>query len=96
MPIIEGKSYPRVENGRILYAPEARKPEPTETPKPTGLNLNTATAAQLSKGITGVGNKTARDIIAHRKKRPFDSLADCANRLGGVSISQLEAAGAIA
>ena len=56
------------------------------------INLNTATAAELT-AIKGVGKATARDIVAHRKKAgPFESLADCAERVGGVSVEQLEAA----
>ena len=59
------------------------------------INLNTATAAELT-AIRGVGKATARDIVAHRKKAgPFESLADCADRVGGVSVEQLEAAGAV-
>ena len=61
----------------------------------TRVNLNTATAAELAKAITGVGLKSARDIVAHRKKLPFASLADCAERVGGVSVDQLESAGVI-
>ena len=31
MPVIDGKEYPRLENGVVLYGP---KPEPKEQPKP--------------------------------------------------------------
>lgn len=61
----------------------------------SGPNLNTDTANDLQKAIKGVGKATASDIVAHRKKGAFESLADCADRVGGVSVAQLEAAGAI-
>ena len=32
MPVIDGKEYPRLENGVVLYAPKA-KPEPKPAPK---------------------------------------------------------------
>lgn len=57
----------------------------------TRINLNTATSAQLT-AIKGVGKKTASDIVAHRKKGEFKSLEDAANRVGGVSLEQLQAA----
>ena len=85
------KEYPRLEDGVILYGPKTVK----QPPEPSATNLNTATATELSKAIKGVGPANARDIVAHRKKRPFESLQDCADRVGGVSVEQLEAAGAI-
>lgn len=58
------------------------------------INLNTAAASELT-AIKGVGKKTAADIIAAREADgPFKSLANCADRVGGVSLEQLEAAGA--
>lgn len=33
MPVIDGKEYPRLENGVVLYGPPA-KAEPKEQPKP--------------------------------------------------------------
>ena len=81
---------------RAVWAPspavsrEATEPEAG----PTRINLNTASATELT-AIKGVGKKTASDIVAHRKKRPFESLTDCAERVGGVSVEQLEAAGVI-
>ena len=95
MPTIKGKEYPRLENGVVVYGPKAERATETPTPKPAGPNINTATATELSKGIKGVGPANARDIVAHRKKRPFVSLIDCADRVGGVSVEQLEAAGAV-
>lgn len=83
---------PEQEPGSVVIA----KKRPQENEVVDGLNLNTATAAQLSKAIAGVGPKTASDIIAHRKKAgPFESLEDCAKRVGGVSLAQLEAAKAL-
>ncbi|MFW6024092.1 MAG: ComEA family DNA-binding protein [Dichotomicrobium sp.] len=64
----------------------AKQPEP--------LNLNEATAEELEAGISGVGEATAGDIVAHRDDKPFESIEDCADRVGGVSVQQLEAANA--
>lgn len=88
--------HARVYRGRVirpLNSPD-RHIEPPEIID--ALNLNTATAEQLAAAIRGVGPRTAQDIVAHRKKRPFESLEDCAQRVGGVSIAQLEAAKAMA
>lgn len=79
----------------VLHSqPESQPaPPPAELQLPPDtLNLNTATAAQLAKAISGVGQKTAKDIVAHRNKALFTSLEDCAERVGGVSLAQLEAA----
>ena len=80
----------RVDRGKVVGRPSPPAAQPN--PEPTGINLNTATAKELSAAIKGVGPANARDIIAHRKKRPFASLTDCADRVGGVSVEQLEAA----
>jgi competence protein ComEA len=56
-------------------------------------NVNTASAADIAKAIKGVGRKTARDIVANREADgPFQSLDELANRVGGVSLAQLQAA----
>jgi len=66
----------------------------SDTAEGDSLNLNTASAPELTT-IKGVGKKTAGDIVASREADgPFESLADCAERVGGVSLEQLEAAGA--
>ena len=58
------------------------------------LNLNKADADTLVT-IKGVGKKTAGDIVASREADgPFDSLEDCAERVGGVSLEQLQSANA--
>jgi competence ComEA-like helix-hairpin-helix protein len=64
-------------------------------PKPSGpININEADVAELVT-IKGVGKKTAGDIVASREADgPFESLEQCADRVGGVSFDQLEAAGA--
>lgn len=82
----------RVDRGKVVGRPSPPAVQPN--PEPTGINLNTATAKDLTT-INGVGPKTAKDIVAHRKKRPFVSLTDCADRVGGVSVEQLEAASVI-
>ena len=82
----------RVDRGKVVGRPSPPATQPN--PKPTGINLNTASATELT-AIKGVGKKTASDIVAHRKKGAFKSLADCAERVGGVSVEQLESAGAI-
>lgn len=69
--------------------------ESDESGESSAINLNTATAAKLTS-IKGVGKKTAADIVASRKADgDFKSLADCAERVGGVSVEQLEAADVI-
>ena len=91
------REYPRLHNGVVLYGP---KDEPRRAPaQPASesseggaINLNTATAAEISNAISGVGKKTAGDIIAWRKKLDgFESLEQVAE-VGGVSVEQLEAA----
>ena len=81
----------RVDRGKVVGRPSPPAIQPARQAD-TRINLNTATAKELSAAIKGVGPANARDIIAHRKKRPFASLADCADRVGGVSVEQLEAA----
>lgn len=44
------------------------------------VNINTATAAELSAAISGVGDETAADIIG---QRPFKSVDDLV-RVGGI------------
>lgn len=61
---------------------------------PAGINVNSADEDEL-RGIKGVGKKTAGDIVAAREADgPFVSLNDLADRVGGVSLKQLQAAGA--
>jgi competence protein ComEA len=89
----------RVDRGKVVGRKAPTTPQSatqTTEPRPdTGINLNTATADELT-AIKGVGKATARDIVAHRKKAgPFESLTDCAERVGGVSVEQLEAADAV-
>ncbi len=62
-----------------------------ETPA-DGPDLNTASATALRANIDGVGPKTARDLIAARNEKPFESLQDAADRVGGVSLEMLIAA----
>jgi competence protein ComEA len=93
MPIIDGKEYPRLENGVVLHAPRRPAPKPAAPSVASSLDLNTASAERISKAIKGVGRKTARDIVANREADgPFRSLDDLAKRVGGVSLSQLQAA----
>lgn len=93
------REYPRVEKGVILYGPEDepenRKPSNPHQEEDAGpINLNEAGVDEL-RTIKGVGKKTAGDIVASREAGgPFQSLEDCAERVGGVSLEQLEAAGA--
>lgn len=63
--------------------------------KPAGpINLNEADEKTLVT-IKGVGKATAGDIVASREAGgPFESLEDCAERVGGVSLDQLQAANA--
>ena len=57
-------------------------------------NLNASSLDELRNGIKGVGKKTAGDIIASREADgPFESLESAAERVGGVSLEQLQAAG---
>jgi competence protein ComEA len=45
--------------------------------KVSKININTATAVQLSEGLHGVGIKKAEAIVAYRKANgPFKSVAD--------------------
>lgn len=61
----------------------------------SGPNINTAEVETLVK-IKGIGRKTANDIIASREAGgPFQSLKDCADRVGGVTVNQLSAAEAV-
>lgn len=58
------------------------------------VNLNTADAKALQT-IKHVGKKTAEDIVSEREADgPFESLEDAAERVGGVSLEALQAAGA--
>lgn len=89
----------------VTEAPtEARAPEPGAPPgaEPESADsvvlqfLNEGTASDL-QNIKGVGKKTAGDIVASREADgPFESLEQCAERVGGVSLEQLEAASATA
>lgn len=82
-----------VNRGRVIRPRDQKPAAPTESAPVEQLDLNTATSAQLAKAIDGVGPKTAKDIVANREAEgPFESLADCAERVGGVSLEQLEAA----
>lgn len=66
-------------------------PEPGDS---NPININEADAKALVT-IKGVGKATAGDIVASREADgPFESLDQCAERVGGVSLEQLEAAGA--
>lgn len=104
MPEINGINYPRLVNGVVEYGParEAQSGAANQEPEapgaigelPDGPNLNTASATELRREIEGVGPKTAGEIIAARKEAPFQSLEDAADRIGGLSLSYLEAAGA--
>jgi len=81
-----------VDRGRVIR-PQAENPKQLER-QSTGININDADTDTL-RTIKGVGKKTAGDIVASREADgPFQSLADCADRVGGVSLEQLEAAGA--
>lgn len=108
MPIINAIPYPRLHNGVVVHGPEdfpagqppadlvaayggAADVEPE--PEPEGVNINMASADEL-RTIKGVGKATAGDIVSERLEGEFISLADCADRVGGVSLRQLEAAGA--
>lgn len=74
------------------YVPPGKKAaaEPSGGGEP--INLNEDGVDALRK-IDGVGPKTAKDIVASREADgPFKSPADCAERVGGVSLEQLEAA----
>lgn len=82
-----------INRGRVIR-PQAEKPKQKSVQR-SGINLNEATAAELAKAIDGVGKKTAGDFVANREADgPFESLEDCAERVGGVSLEQLEAASA--
>jgi competence ComEA-like helix-hairpin-helix protein len=86
--------YARVDRGRVfrpLDSPDRHiEPEPVSDE----LNINTATLAELT-AINGVGKGKAKNIIRHRDNRPFTSLQDCAERVAGVSLAQLESAKAV-
>lgn len=81
-----------VNRGRVV---RPRDNTPTAQPKPqvgARVDLNDASVDALRQ-IKGVGKKTAGDIVASREADgPFESLADCAERVGGVSLELLEAA----
>ena len=34
MPVIDGKEYPRLEDGVVLYGPKAKEPKPEPKPAP--------------------------------------------------------------
>lgn len=101
-------SYPRVEDGVILYGPDdwpkgklaalyrqQDAPEPKPEEKAKGLDINSADLDQL-KGIEGFGKKTAENLIASREQDgPFTSLEDAAERVRGVTVDKLTAAGAV-
>lgn len=96
MPKINGLEYPRVERGVVVYGPQVQ-PEPespaVRVPDAVLEFLNTGTQHDLTN-IKGVGKKTAGDIIASREANgPFESLENAAERVGGVSVEQLQAAG---
>ncbi len=51
---------------------------PTES-RPTLIDLNAATIAELST-LPGIGDRRAEAIVLVRSRRPFDSLADLVDR----------------
>ena len=87
---------------RAVWAPAPKTGSPTTEPREQvegdtvegAINLNTSSMDELRNAIKGVGKKTAGDIIASREADgPFESLEDAAERVGGVSLEQLQAAG---
>lgn len=47
------------------------------------VNVNSASAEELAKELTGVGPAIAERIIAERKKAPFKSAKDLQERVSG-------------
>jgi competence protein ComEA len=47
------------------------------------VNVNTASAEELAKELTGVGPAIAERIVAERKKAPFKSAQDLQQRVSG-------------
>lgn len=97
---VSAETADALERKGIVRRAQAEKPKQRSaqqgSPKPpSGVNVNEAAKAELAKAIDGVGKKTAGDIVASREADgPFQSLEDCAERVGGVSAEQLEAAAA--
>jgi len=95
MPNIDGKEYPRLENGVVLEAPAAMaspvvsKPATSKTLR-GAIDLNSASAAELQE-IKGIGAKVAQAIV---DGAPYESLEDCAERVKGVSLERLQGADA--
>jgi DNA uptake protein ComE-like DNA-binding protein len=105
MPVIDGIPYPRLHNGKLINGPadfplgvppqelrEAYGTDSADSEDCVVLEfLNQGTEQDLVN-IKGVGQKTAADILASREAEgPFQSLEDCAKRVGGVSLKQLKA-----
>lgn len=51
---------------------------------PAVVNVNTASAAAIAKAAAGIGPATAKDLVKHRKTKPFQSLDDL-TVVGGIS-----------
>lgn len=95
--IPRGKPFdgPRSFIDRGIAEPVRGKPEASKE-KTTGVNINQATAEELSDGIKGIGEDTAKDVVAAREADgPFASLEDAGKRVGGVTAAMLKKSGAI-
>lgn len=80
--------------GRLEDSRRAVRVHTPGKPAATGDILTTLNEgeAKALEDIKGIGNKTAADIIASREADgPFESLEDAAERVGGVSLKQLQA-----
>lgn len=67
----------------VVTADSGRQSRASAVPPGGKLNLNTATADQMSDALPGVGDKTAAEIVAYRKQHgPFRSVAEIKNIKG--------------
>lgn len=88
MPNIDGKEYPRLENGVIIEAPAIVEREDD------GVNINSAGYDELVE-IKGIGHKAAEALVHEREENgPFPSLDDCADRVAGITVKKLQSANA--
>ncbi len=81
------QSIGQAESGRVSEKPESVEPKASSDrakPAATGkININTATAQQLSDGLDGIGEVMAKRIIEYREKNGrFHSIEEIKNVQG--------------